>query len=107
MLEMRRCDNDGINLTGLDESLPIAEKLEWLEFLQRSKVGITHRGKLAALNSLIEQIIGVILADIAHANDSKPNFVHQLTSTQEDNSLEAHPWDRELSSECSLDDSPE
>jgi hypothetical protein len=77
VLEVRRGDEDRIHLAGADERLAVGEGLQGLVTVER-RGGVAHRDQFAAFDLAASQILGVVAADVAHANDAQSNGVHTM-----------------------------
>src|SRR6267143_3610640 len=78
MLVMWRGDDDRVHFARRDQFLSAVEDFQSfgfvrLEFLRR---GAANGDEFATRHFALEQIAGVVFADIAHADDAKTNFVH-------------------------------
>ena len=75
---MRRGDNHGVHVARLEELFGAVKNLQpfravRFEFMRR---GAAHGGQLATRDFAGEEVIGVVLADVAHAHDANSNGVH-------------------------------
>src|SRR5439155_20505826 len=78
VLVMRRSNDDRVHFARRDQFLSAVEDFQSfgfvrLEFLRR---GAANSDEFATRHFALEQIAGVMFADIAHADDAKTNFVH-------------------------------
>jgi hypothetical protein len=81
MLKMRRGDDNGIHQLGADEFHGVAKDFDALGFIRAEGISplVAHRCELGARNFAIKQVTGVMLADVAHANDADADGFHPGT----------------------------
>ena len=75
VLKMRRGDDDGVHVAGFDERLAVRGSLQRLVSVERRE-GITHGHEFAAADLFVGKIIGMVLPNVAHADDAEMHFVH-------------------------------
>ena len=67
--------------------------------MERGGVRIADGGEFAAADFFVEQVIGVVSPDVAHADDAEPDFVHEVfvwkyLMVRQANSAARGIWDR-------------
>jgi hypothetical protein len=76
VLGMGRGDHDGIYRAGLEENMGVSEGLQRLVLFGQGQAATADGDQFATGHLVLEKVIGVEFADVAHADDAKANFVH-------------------------------
>jgi hypothetical protein len=82
MLEMRRGNDHGVHESRLDQFFAVVKNFQRLVFFKRRGEGVAHGDEFAAVDFAGAEILGVVSADISHADDAQAHFVHARSLKQ-------------------------
>ena len=77
VLVMRRGNNHGVHQPGANQLLAISKDFERLVLLQLARDGVGDRHQFGAIDFAGGQIAMMVLADIAHPDDSQTHVGHE------------------------------